>query len=113
MHGFGLRDLGPAGAGVVTDPAWRIMARLFKQAGILEDRAVPGLRGRVTAWVDGWDFRRLADALGQPGQPLPFPTDSDPPEIAGTVPNTTPRPPQHNTTPQESGPIWSGREAHR
>jgi hypothetical protein len=98
--GFGVRDLGPAGAGVVSDPAWRVMVRLFKRAGILEDRTVPGIRGRVTAWADGWDFRRLEDELRR-GDVLPFPTDADPPAVAQTPIPTTPQPTQHTTTPQE------------
>jgi hypothetical protein len=100
LRGFGLRDLGPAGAGVVTDPAWRAMVRLFKSAGILAERAAPGGRGRVTAWADGWDFRRLADGLAKGGDVLPFPTDTDPPAIAFTVVNTTPQVTQFNTPTQ-------------
>jgi len=29
MYGFGVRELGPAGAGVVTDPGWRALTKLL------------------------------------------------------------------------------------
>jgi hypothetical protein len=99
-YGFGVRELGPAGAGVVTDPAWRTLARLLKSAGVLAETTIPGKKGRATAWAPDWNYRRLHDELGHGRLTLPFPADDPAPEVRFTVPNTTPQDGQHNTTPQ-------------
>lgn len=84
-YGFGLRELGPAGAGVVTDPAWRVLARLLKDAGVLVELAMGGRKGRVTAWAPGWSFQRLADEMSHGQLQLPYPK-GDAPKVAFAVP---------------------------
>ena len=82
-YGFGLREM--LAAGVVSDPGWRILRRLLVDAGILAERALPGRRGRATAWADDWSYARLADALAHGGLALEFPA-ADPPQVAAAVP---------------------------
>jgi hypothetical protein len=96
-YGFGVRELGPAGAGVVTDPAWRCLSKLLKGAGVLAELPIPGQKGRATAWAPDWNYRRLHDDLGHGRLTLPYPADSPAPEVRYTVPNTTPQIGQHNT----------------
>jgi hypothetical protein len=100
-YGFGMRELGPAGAGVVSDPAWRTLSKLLRGAGVLAEAPIPGKRGKATAWAPDWDYRRLHDELGHGRLSLPFPTDDDAPEVRYTVPNTIPQLGQHNTATQE------------
>jgi hypothetical protein len=69
---------------------------------VLADVSLPGRKGRATAWAPDWDYRRLHDELGHGRLSLPFPTDTDPPAVAFTVPNTTPQLGQHNTATQEA-----------
>lgn len=90
-YGFGIRELGPVGAGVVTDPAWRVLAKLLKDAEVLADITLPGKKGRATAWAPEWDFARLTEELSSGKLALPFPTQDDPPKVAFAVPNTTPQ----------------------
>ncbi len=85
-YGFGIRELGASGAAVVTDPAWRTLSKLLKDAGVLAEVTKPGQRGRVTAWAEGWDYRRLAHELTYGPLALPFPDGTDPPKVAFTVP---------------------------
>lgn len=99
--GFGMRELGPAGAGVVSDPAWRELAKLLKGAGVLAEMTVPGKRGKVTTWAPDWDYRRLADDLGHGRLSLPFPTDAGAPAVRFTVPTTTPQMDPHTTATQK------------
>ena len=99
-YGFGVRELGPAGVGVVTDPAWRVLSKLLKAAGVLAEVGIPGQRGRATAWAPEWNYRRLHDDLGHGRLVLPFPADDPAPEVRYTVPNTTPQIGQHNTATQ-------------
>ena len=102
MYGFGLRELGPAGAGVVSDPAWRTLSKLLKGAGVLAETTQPGSKGRATAWAGEWDYRALFDALGHGRLALPYPTDDPAPEVRYTVPNTTPQDSLHNTATQKA-----------
>lgn len=101
-YGFGLRDLGPAGAGVVTDPVWRKLSRLLKDAGVLAEVPVPGQKGKVTTWADPWDFRTFCEELGGLQPPLTFPTDEDAPEVRLAVPtqhhSLLPATQQHSNT---------------
>lgn len=85
-YGFGVRDLAAAGAGVVTDPVWRDLSKLLKDAGALDEVRRDGQKGRVTAWADGWDYRRFADELDSGRLELPFPEKGDPPKVAFAVP---------------------------
>ena len=103
-YGFGLRELGPSGAGVVSDPDWRRIVKMLKAAGVLADATLPGRKGRATAWAVGWDYRRLHDELGSGRLALPFPAEDEAPKVAYTVPNTTPQLSQHNTTTQKGAP---------
>lgn len=89
MHGFGIREIGPAGAGVVTDPDWRTISAMLKAAGVLTVRSVAGPDGRrrnVTTWADSWGFQRLADDLSHGRIALPFPAGAPAPEIMHAVP---------------------------
>ncbi len=95
-YGFGIRELGAEGAGVVSDPAWRVLVRLLKGAGVLADVTLPGKRGRGTAWAPGWDYRRLADELSSGKLALPFPAGDAPPAVAFTVPTQ-----HHDSTQHE------------
>ncbi len=85
-HGFGIREMGAAGAAVVGDPAWRTLSKLLKDAGVLAEVRRDGQKGRVTAWAEGWDYRRLAHELTYGPLTLPFPEQADPPKVAYTVP---------------------------
>lgn len=84
--GFGIRDLGPAGAGVVSDPAWRKLSKLLKDAGVLAEVVVPDQKGKVTTWADTWNFHRFSDELGSLTPPLTLPIGDDPPDVRFTVP---------------------------
>lgn len=84
--GFGIRDLGPAGAHVVSDPAYRLFAKTLRDWGCLADMSVEGQRGTKTAWADGWDYGRFTDELSSGRLVLPFPVDADPPKVAFAVP---------------------------
>ncbi len=93
-YGFGIRDLGAEGAAVVSDPDWRTFTQLLKSAGVLAERALPGRKGRATAWAPGWNYRRLADELSSGSLALPYPAGDDPPAVAFAVPT------QHNNSTQ-------------
>ena len=98
-YGF-IRELGPTGAGVVSDPDWRVLSKLLKGAGVLAVIPLPGEKGKATGWAPEWGYTRLHDELGHGPLALPFPTDTDAPKVAYTVPNTTPQtgPTQHGNT---------------
>jgi hypothetical protein len=102
-YGFGIREIGPAptGAGVVSDPDWRILSKMLKGAGVLAEVSIPGKKGNKTAWAPEWGYPRLHDELGHGRLALPFPTEGDAPKVAFTVPNTTPQNGQHNTATQK------------
>jgi hypothetical protein len=100
-YGFTIGRLGASGAGVVSDPAWRTLTRLLRDAGVLADTALPGQKGRATAWAPGWDRRRLFDDLAHGRLVLPYPADTDPPAVAHTVPNMTTEVGQHDRTTQK------------
>jgi hypothetical protein len=85
-YGFGIRDLGPAGAGVVTDPAWRKLSKLLKDAGVLAEVAMPDQKGKVTTWADGWSYPRFSDELGSLRPPVALPTGDEPPVVRFAVP---------------------------
>lgn len=75
--------------GVVTDPAYRVLAGVLKAADVLGDVVVPGKAGRQTGYVEGWNFPRLSDDLSS-GRLDPYlPPDDDPPAVAFTVPTPT------------------------
>jgi hypothetical protein len=101
-YGFGIRELGPTGAGVVSDPDWRVLSKLLKGAGVLAEVAIDGRKGKATAWAPNWNYLAFHDALGHGQLALPFPSDTAAPKVRYTVPNTTPRDGQHNTATQES-----------
>ena len=71
---------------MVSDPAWRRLSKLLKDAAVLADRSRPGRKERVTTWADGGDYRRFADELGTGRLALLLPTDNVPPTVAYTVP---------------------------
>lgn len=85
-YGFGIASLGPAGARVVSDPDWRVLSKLLKEAGVLAEVAMDGKRGRTTAWAESWSFARLADELGDGRLALPFPAHDEAPKVAFAVP---------------------------
>jgi hypothetical protein len=93
--GFGIRDLGPAGAGVVSDPAWRKLSKLLKDAGVLAEVVVPDQKGKVTTWAPDWSYPRFSDELGSLTPPLTLPVADDPPDVRFAVPTTTPQLTQH------------------
>jgi hypothetical protein len=98
-HGFGIRDLGASGKAVVSDPDWRVLVKLLKDAGVLADAALPGKKGRATAWADGWGYARLSDEL--PRLALPFPAGADAPKVAFAVPTQHHMTTQHESATQE------------
>jgi hypothetical protein len=100
-YGFGVRELGPAGAGVVTDPSWRVLSKLLRAAGVLAEVSTPGEKGKKTGWAADWNYQRLHDELGHGPLTLAYPADDPAPEVRFTVPNTTPQQAQHNTTTQK------------
>jgi len=95
LYGFGVRDLGAAGRRVVSDPGWRQLVKILKEAGVLVTRPVKGPDGRTantTTWADGYDYHRFARDLAD-GRVRPnHPTDKPPPDVVFTVPDTTPQP---------------------
>ena len=99
-YGFGIAKLGASGAAVVSDPAWRVLSKMLKGAGVLVDAPIPGQKGRTTTWADDWNYRRLFDDLGHGRLALPFPADDDPPKVAFTVPNMTTQLAQPDKTTQ-------------
>lgn len=101
-YGFGIRELGPTGAGVVSDPDWRVLSKLLKGAGVLAEVTIPGRKGKATGWAPEWGYLPFHDALGHGRLALPFPPDDPAPKVRYTVPNTTPQDGQHNTATQES-----------
>lgn len=93
-YGFSLAKLGPAGAGVVSDPDWRVLSRLLKAAGVLADITPPGAKGKATGWAPQRNYRWLHDELGAGRLALPFPVGENPPKVAFAVPT------QHHNTPE-------------
>jgi hypothetical protein len=99
-HGFGVRDLGPAGIGVMSDGDWRVIfggSGVLRAVGAVVERTTPGEKGKKTGWADDWSFTRLSDDLSHGRLDRYLPAEGDPPNVAFTVPTT---PPQHTTAPQ-------------
>lgn len=66
-HGFAIRDLGPAGLQIVSQPGWEAITGWMRQPAIGVLRVV----GKTTTWGDGWDLERAVDALRRGTLPCP------------------------------------------
>lgn len=97
-YGFGIRDLGPEGAQVVSDPDWRRLVKPLREKAVLAEGTVlrDGRKVKVTTWAGGWSYARFADELGSGKLSLPCPANEEPPRVAFTVPTQHHAP--HNTT---------------
>lgn len=102
-YGFGIRELGAEGAGVVSDPVWRRLSKLLKDAGVLAEVTIPGKKGKATAWAGGWDYRRLTDDLSTGRLALPFPAGDVAPKVAFAVPTQHQNSTQHESATQVIG----------
>lgn len=100
--GFGIRDLGPQGVQVVSDPVWRKLHDAFTDKGILDVKVIDrdGKKVRVTTWADNWSLARFVDDYNAGRLVLPLPSKEDPPIVVDFVaPQHSPALP-HNTPTQ-------------
>lgn len=86
--GFGIRDLGPKGVGVVSDPDWRRLNDRLVAKGVLVVRMIDrgGKKVRVTTWADQMSLARFYDDYGNGRIALPLPADEEPPTVKGELP---------------------------